>query len=64
MDKQTGDNSDSIGYIAVVYQKYTTNFHWRFCTGHDIDFVLIYITGNNWKDQARAALPSWQETKM
>jgi len=42
LDNQTSDNRDFIGYITVVYQKYTTNFHWRFCTGHDIDVVLIY----------------------
>ena len=42
-DGQTSKISNPIGYIAVVYQKYTTNFHWSFCTGHDIDVVLIYI---------------------
>ena len=40
--------SDVVILLATLgtstISKNTTNFHWRFCTGHNIDVALIYTS--------------------
>ena len=32
----------------MVYRKYVTSYHWRFCAGHNIDVALMFVLKLCW----------------